>query len=259
MADLKQTYTTGIVIPCYNEAKKFALENYSGFIHDHPEYLFCFVNDGSTDGTADLMMTLDARHANAVTFHLDRNSGKAEAIRAGMRYILNTFHVDFVAYIDADLSAPLSELKRFVLILEIEKDLQLIFGSRVLLFGKEIERSSFRHYSGRIVATMISLVLRTPIYDTQCGLKVFRKNMAICLFEAPFISKWLFDVELFARIRLNPIATGPYMREEPLKTWIEKGDTKIRFADLLVLPRDLFFINRAYSISTNKSVNQNIL
>ena len=108
-----------------------------------------------------------------------------------------------------------------------------LLGSRVALLGREIQRTAARHYLGRVFASVASLVLRVPVYDTQCGAKLFRRTPALeAALRQPFLTRWLFDVELLGRILvpesgIPPLAPGE-IREEPLVVWRNIKGSKLR-------------------------------
>jgi glycosyltransferase involved in cell wall biosynthesis len=132
-----------------------------------------FVDDGSTDRTPDLLRELRNRLGGRAAVHtLPRNRGKAEAVRQGTFRAFQRGPV-FAGYWDADLATPLKELSTFLDAMHARPQLLIALGSRVKMLGRSIERRSVRHYGGRLFATLASITLRVPVYDTQCGAKLF--------------------------------------------------------------------------------------
>src|SRR5690554_4745151 len=109
---------------------------------------------------------------------LVQNSGKAEAVRSGMNFILTENKFDFVGFIDADLAVPLFEIKHLFEVFDTKENIFLVAGSRVRMTGRIIERSLMRHYISRLFVTYYSNVLMIPNYDTQCGIKLFESSKA---------------------------------------------------------------------------------
>lgn len=242
-----QTPHTFIVIPCYNEENAFTNE-YSNFLENYPEATICFVNDGSTDNTLVLLEQLKQKYPNQIELlPLQKNVGKAEAVRQGVQYCIKEFNFKYIGYLDADLATTLEE---FMLVENnLENDIVFCFGSRIRKIGSTIERENSRFLIGRIVATFISNILDIKVYDTQCGCKVFTKEIAQLLFEKEFISKWLFDVELFFRM-LNHFGKENAllkMKEIPLNSWIEKGNSKVKPTYFFKLWLDLYNIKKKYT------------
>jgi hypothetical protein len=122
-------------------------------------------------------------------------------------------------------------------------------GSRVKRLGSSIDRQLWRHLTGRIFATFASVISRLPVYDSQCGAKLFRRHAAAIVFREPFVTQWLFDVEILVRLRnrygLNTVLQA--VNEVPLKTWIDVGGSKWRVKRLLGIPVDLLKIHLRYN------------
>ena len=246
-----KTYTCCIIVPCYNEGKRLPINDFEKFISNNEDFALLLVNDGSSDNTQELIDSLSNKFPEKiVSYKLNKNSGKAEAVRQGFLYALQNINSAYFSYLDADLATPLEELKRLHSIISKNNNWQLIFGSRFKRLGVKINRKIYRHYFGRIIATFISMILKLPIYDTQCGAKIFRKELATKLFQSEFISRWLFDVEIFARIIKQKGREAIYdiAFEEPLQQWIEVGGSKINFRDMIKVPIELLRIKRKYKI-----------
>ena len=240
-----------VVIPCYNEEKRLPENSFREFVgkEENAAIHFCFVNDGSTDETATLLDRLkNEKRDNISVVNMPENSGKAEAVRQGMLQVLKQGDFQAVGYFDADLATPLDEIQRLKSHLFDQPDRLMVCGSRVKLLGRDIKRKFFRHYAGRVFATLVSLILKLPVYDTQCGAKMMKLELAEMVFAEKFISRWLFDVEIFARIcksSLNPVSV---ISEVPLLEWNEVGESKVSLWAMVNVPKDLFRIKREYRL-----------
>jgi glycosyltransferase involved in cell wall biosynthesis len=243
---------TCIVVPCYNEAGRLDRQAFVEALGRDHGLGFVFVNDGSRDDTLRVLHELAVTDPTRVhVVDQQPNLGKAAAVRAGMLRALE-LGPRYVGYWDADLATPLEEVPRFVAALDAHPGLQVVFGSRVQLLGRSIERSSARHYLGRIFATVASLVLDLPVYDTQCGAKLFRADDDTrALFATPFVVNWTFDVELIARfIRLRDDGARTSARiaiyELPLDRWRDVAGSKVRPRDFVFALFEMLRIWRTY-------------
>ncbi len=240
-----------VVVPCYNEAARLDRAAFRGFSLPQRRLRFCFVNDGSRDGTLGALQALCAECPDlGWTLDLPVNQGKAEAVRQGLLAAIATGPA-IVAFWDADLATPLSELPRLHAVLEDNPQVELVLGSRVRLLGRHIARSAVRHYLGRIFATGASLTLGLPVYDTQCGAKLLRVTPALGeVLARRFLTRWVFDVELLARFeraaRGSEVPIEQRIYELPLLRWTDVPGSKVRPWDFVRSGLELLRIFRAY-------------
>jgi len=194
-------YRIAVVIPCFNEAARLSVSKYIKFLNMNPDTILCFVNDGSSDTTIDILHQIANTCPNTKVLSLKSNCGKAEAVRVGMLEMFDA-NIEYVGYWDADLSTPLDVVSQFVDVMDSNNSVSIVTGARVKLLGRNISRNTFRHYSGRVFATLVSGFLGIDMYDTQCGAKMFRATpMVSHAFQNPFLTRWIFDVEIILRLK----------------------------------------------------------
>ena len=239
-----------LVVPCYNEEQRLPVDELRQFQLDGATVEFCLVNDGSRDGTLKLIQSLAAADPQRFTvLNLDRNRGKAEAVRRGMAAAFER-NPDFVGFWDADLATPLDQVALFLKVFDTRPEIEMVFAARVRLLGRSISRDPRRHYVGRVGATLISSSLGLAVYDTQCGAKIFRTSEPMKqLFAEPFLSRWIFDVEIIARFvqQRGRDAAAKAIYELPIQVWHDVKGSKVKSTDFIRALTDLWKIHRAYN------------
>jgi glycosyltransferase involved in cell wall biosynthesis len=228
---------TVIVVPCFNEARRLDLRSFEQFIEQTAGVDFLFVNDGSSDNTLELLERLHAKNPRRFSFlHLKQNAGKAEAVRQGCLLAFAS-RPKLIGFWDADLATPLAAINQFIDVLNRQAAIDAVIGSRMPLLGHRIERKPLRRVLGRLFANLARIAIHLPVYDTQCGAKLFRADSVLQMaLSQPFNSRWIFDVELFARLQLlrrhhglEGLAQALY--ELPLDEWRDVAGSKIKSGD----------------------------
>jgi dolichyl-phosphate beta-glucosyltransferase len=231
-----------LIVPCFNEAARLDFDRFS----ELPSGVTCLlVDDGSTDETAAVIRRHQS-HALRL-LQLPRNMGKAEAIRQGVLHAQAAGLVDgaeWVGYWDADMATPLSEIAGFTAYAGISGGtVDGILGSRIYKLGSRIERSYLRHLLGRLFATVAAVLLKIESYDSQCGAKLFRTHVLDEAFGRPFLSRWIFDVEIIARLRHRRLI------EYPVRRWVDVGGSKLSVVKIAIPTLvDLVRIRRHYRV-----------
>jgi glycosyltransferase involved in cell wall biosynthesis len=252
--------STAIVIPCYNEAARFDIRAFEVFLAGNKDIDLIFVEDGSTDNTLEWINSLMLDHIGVVCVRLEINKGKAEAVRQG---VLKAFEqrYDIIGYWDADLSTPLEMIDRMRK--KLDGDVSLVIGARIKLLGYDVQQLALRHYLGRVYATIASsIVLNLPIYDTQCGAKIFRNSDEIRkAFLRPWHVNWSFDVELLGRLDIikkahNLPPLSKTAMEYPLETWIHREGSKVKPVDFF---KGIMELLRLYILLNSSKYQNDIL
>lgn len=237
-----------LVVPCYNESQRFQAH---AFLNAPKHINFCFVDDGSTDDTWACIEPMTKQGHAAIK--LDRNQGKAGAVRAGIEHVIQNplfSGFEWVGFWDADLAAPLSQVDYLLSYQSLSAQrFDAVVGSRVDRLGSQIVRSTKRHLLGRAFATVADLTFGIGAYDTQCGAKLFRRNVVSEVFLKPFYSRWIFDIEIFLRLR------GYAVLECPLEEWRDVEGSKIKVLKVAFrVISDLIRIRFKYGATQNSLV-----
>ena len=243
----------GIVIPCYNEENRLNTQKFVNFIQSHPDYLLCFVNDGSKDNTAAVLESMTLH--NPLRIHvldLKVNVGKGEAVRQGFQYLYKSTDVDTIGYLDADLATGFDDYVRLTNeFIDDSQELNMVFASRKLNETEgSIQRNGMRKIVSNIIGLAIAMIVRMNVKDTQCGAKVFKRSLVPMIFNESFVSRWLFDVELFVRLRKifgREVAMST-SKEVMLNAWEDVEGSKITLRDSLKFPAQLAQITSRYEI-----------
>lgn len=235
-----------LIIPCYNEAERLPLDELTSAISMNDLH-WVFVDDGSTDKTFEILSRVQLNFPSQVgLLKLGQNSGKAEAVRAGLNHAL-ALGCQIVAFADADLATPISEIRRLLPIF-LQSEMSVGMAARVQLLGTRIERKVMRHILGRIYATLASWLLDLRVYDTQCGFKMFRQNEALrSALKQPFTSRWSFDVELIGRLLKSGLTPEDFV-ELPLVMWKDVRGSKMGTISMLSAGLDLLRIGIRYRV-----------
>lgn len=140
-------FEVGIVIPCYNEANRLQVPTFTHFLKEYRKVVLVFVNDGSTDTTKRVLKVIKTAYPSRV-YIIDqpKNLGKAEAVRKGVLTCCTEFHVEKVAYLDADLSTSAEEC--ISVSKEVSGATHFAFGSRIAKLDCTIERKLHRFLIG---------------------------------------------------------------------------------------------------------------
>ena len=254
-----QKRCVGVVIPCYNEEDRLSSKEFTDFVEKHSGYHLCFVNDGSKDNTLHILKELRKGREDYITvYDCEQNGGKAEAVRLGMLHMANYTDLDYIGFLDADLSTDLIDFDDLVKTIETS-NFKIVSGSRISRMGANIAKESARQIISLTINYIIRKILKMNFKDTQCGAKIMDKEVIKIAFQERFITKWLFDVEIFMRMKKHFGAekASASICEQPLKRWIHADGSKLSMKDSVKIVFQLGHIAIHYNQKKNKKANKN--
>ncbi|KAA5822324.1 response regulator [Algibacter amylolyticus] len=228
-----QERCVGVVIPCYNEEERLLSNEFITYIVKNSGYHLCFVNDGSTDRTLEVLKELQKGREDFITvYNCKKNGGKAEAVRLGMLHMAKKEDLDYIGFLDADLSTDLADFDDLVKTIETS-DFKIVSGSRISRMGANITKESARKIISLTINYIIRKILKMDFKDTQCGAKIFHKDVINIAFGEKFVTQWIFDVEIFKRMSIyfGLKNAKSMLCEQPLKRWIHADGSKLSMKD----------------------------
>lgn len=233
----------GVVIPCYNEEDRLQTDSFAHFLNNNSGYQLCFVNDGSKDDTLGVLNKFKERYDDIIVYDCAQNGGKAEAVRQGMLHLLKDQSLDFIGFLDADLSTNFADFEDLVSTLS-SSSFKLVAGSRIQRVGASILRESSRGIISKTVNYIIRKILGMEFQDTQCGAKVMTRDIVADMFTKPFLTQWIFDVEIFLRMKehFGAAEAERLICEQPLKRWVHEDGSKLSMKDSFKILGQLFTI-----------------
>lgn len=197
------------------------------------DFNLIFVDDGSDDGTTEIVQSYSSKNPHVILLKLPKGLGKGGCVTQA---ILTQTLGDNVAFMDVDLSADPSELQKLLPSLENH---DVVVGSRILRDGlRRVDRPFYRSLLSNSYSRLFRFLFRIPIYDPQCGFKVFRKDITQRLFADITTFGFAFDTELI----VTAFAQGLRIKEVPIN-WIHGECSKINILhEIEAMGTDLFSI-----------------
>lgn len=209
-----------IIIPAYNEQNKIEQDLailYEYLLKQNYEYEVIVVNDGSEDGTYEVVKSLYSKYRNLNCINYEINKGKGYAVKSGVlkaggKYIL---------FADAGTCVPYKEVEKGLNLLEDGYDVAI--GSRALSESQIVKKQpTYRRIGSRIFGSFMRALMGIwKVHDTQCGFKMFKREAAYLIFNKNKIDGFMFDIETI----LNVKKLGLKLAEFPI-AWENDPDTR---------------------------------
>ena len=209
-----------IVIPSKDEEQRLprTIELIQAYMDARQaDYELILVDDGSSDGTRKIMQAAADRNPKIKVEALPFNRGKGRALATGV----DAARGDPILLSDADLSTPIEELAKLQAALEggagIAIASRALRGSRV-----EVSQPIYRVAMGKAFNLIVQAVLLPGIWDTQCGFKLFRADVAHRVFAGLVTDGFGYDPEVLYRARRQ----GVKIEEVPV-VWRNSAPTTV--------------------------------
>ncbi len=214
-----------IVFPCYNEADrlKYTFNDIKKFQQKKiiNNFEIIFVNDGSSDNTFQILKKYKNENAKLnkkiKIISYQNNKGKGYALKKGIKIA----RFDWILTLDADISVSTTQLSDWIKQKQINEERFIYFGSRNLM-DSNIKFKMYRKLIGLIFIKIIKIFFSINLSDTQCGFKLYKRDIAKKLFSNLKMLDFTHDIEIVLMSKKK----GYKIKELPVN-WIHKKGSKI--------------------------------
>jgi uncharacterized protein (TIRG00374 family) len=213
------TTEVSVILPAYNEAKRIrdtVAVTAKTLKEITPSFEIIIAEDGSTDGTADIAAELSQTHEYVKHLHSDARQGRGKALNRAFKFASG----DILCYIDVDLATDMKHLRELIDAIRYE-GYDFSTGSRMMP-ESDVKRPLKRGFASKGFNLFTRTLLRSKLYDHQCGFKGFKRESLFKLLDSVEDEHWFWDTELLVRAQ----HTGYKVKEFPV-VWRHGGATKV--------------------------------
>jgi len=215
-----------VIIPAYNEEKRIekTILSIASYLSQRGDYLkfgndyeIIIIDDRSQDETQEIVEQLAKENKKIKIILNEKRYGKGYSVKKGMLLAEG----GYLLFSDADLSTPIEELDK--LLFWLEKGYDGAIGSRSLKDSQIIVHQPFyREIMGKIFNKFVKFICLPDFIDTQCGFKLFKKEVAKKIFALSKINRFAFDVEILYLAKKNNYK----IKEVPIR-WINSPASRV--------------------------------